>query len=222
MTELVWDQIEDRKFQTGIERGVLHSASDATMAWTPFACLLHPAVAWNGLVSVVESPSRESKVYYQDGVKALERFVSSSYSAKIQAFTYPDVLEELMGNRRMNSGVYLHDQREALFHLAYRTRVGSAQDGVDYGYKLHLVYNLLINPGDVTFNSISDQIAPNTFEWTVTGTPLMWGAVPFNHISIDSRDVDPAWLAPIETDLYGTPTAKPRMPNPFPILDSLA
>lgn len=208
MTSLVWDQMEDRQYETGIERGVLYPVG------------FYAAVAWNGLVSVAESPARESKVYYQDGVKILERLLAPSYSAKIQAFTYPDVLNEMMGNRRMAPGVHLHEQREGKFHLSYRTRIGSALDGIDYGYKLHLVYNLAINPSDTTFDTISDTVTPNTFEWTVSATPFMWGSVAVNHLSFDSRSFDPVRLAEIENELYGTAGTEPGMPDPITLLNS--
>lgn len=208
MTSLVWDQVEDRQYETGIERGVLYPIG------------FYAAVAWNGLVSVAESPARESKVYYQDGVKLLERLLAPSYSAKIQAFTYPDVLDEMMGNRRLAPGVHLHEQREGKFHLSYRTRIGSALDGVDHGYKLHLVYNLVINPSDTTFETLSNDIKPNVFEWTISATPFMWGGLAVNHISLDSRTVDPVRLAEIESGLYGTPDTSPGMIDPIPLLES--
>lgn len=199
---LEWDRIDDRRYETGVDRGVIYVEGGASV--------------WNGLVSIAESPSRESKVYYQDGVKLLERLLGPSYSAKIQAFTYPDVVDALMGNQSLAPGVNLHDQREGRFHLSYRTRIGSAVDGLDYGYKLHLVYNLVINPDEVEMATISDEASPVTFGWTVSATPLLWESLMVNHISIDSREVDPAKLAAIENELYELE----QMPDPIPLLES--
>lgn len=209
MTAIVWDRLEDRRFETGIERGVIYPVGGS-------------AEAWNGLTTVVESPGRESKVYYQDGVKALIRLVAPGYKAKITAFTYPDILDELQGNQRMAAGVHLYDQQEGQFHLSYRTRVGNAIEDVDYGYKLHLLYDLTINPSDQTLSTISDQPAAASFDWNVEGTQRRWGAKLVNHISIDSREADPAFLASLESELYGTDSTEPGMPDPIDLLNSFS
>lgn len=209
MTAIVWDRLEDRLFETGIERGVIYPVGGS-------------AEAWNGLTTVVESLGREAKVYYQDGSKALIRLVAPGYKAKITAFTYPDILDELQGNQRMAAGVHLYDQQTDRFHLSYRTRIGNAVEDVDYGYKLHLLYDLIINPSDQTHSTISDQPAASTFDWDVEGTQRLWGTKLVNHISIDSREVDPATLASIENQLYGTPSSDPVMPDLIDLLNSFS
>lgn len=206
MTAIVWDRLEDRRFETGIERGVLYPGGTG--------------VAWNGLVSVAESPGREAKVYYQDGVKSLIRMVAPGYKAKISAFTYPEILDELQGNQRIG-GVNLHDQPSGAFDLCYRTRIGTALEGVDYGYKLHLVYGLMINPSDSTMESISDAPSAVTFQWDVEAAQRLWGTKLVNHISIDSRSVDPGWLADIENQLYGTDSSDPTIPDLVDFLNAL-
>jgi hypothetical protein len=209
MTAIVWDRLEDRRFETGIERGVIYPVGGS-------------AEAWNGLTSVVESPGREAKVYYQDGAKALIRLVAPGYKAKITAFTYPDILDELQGNQRMAAGVHLYDQQEGQFHLSYRTRVGNAVEDVDYGYKLHLIYDLTINPSDQTFSTIADQLAAASFDWNVEGTQRLWNTKLVNHISIDSHEADPATLASIENQLYGTSGTDPVMPDIIDLLNSFS
>jgi hypothetical protein len=209
MTAIVWDRLEDRRFETGIERGVLYPGG--------------AGVAWNGLVSVVESPGREAKVYYQDGLKTLIRLVAPGYKAKITAFTYPAQLDWLQGNEQIAPGVNLHDQREGSFDLSYRTRIGTAVEGVDYGYKLHLIYGLVINPSDTTHESMAaDKMDPASFEWDVEAAQRSWGSKGVNHISIDSRAVDPGLLASIESQLYGTAETDPVMPDLVGLLNSLA
>lgn len=208
MTAIVWDRLEDRRFETGIERGVLYPAGTG--------------VAWNGLISVTESPSREVKQYYQDGMKALIRQIAPGYKAKITAFTYPDILDELQGNQSVYPGVNLHDQLSGAFDLTYRTRIGSALEGVDYGYKIHLIYGLVINPSDTDLETISDTPAAATFEWDVEAGQRLWGTKLVNHISIDSREVDAGWLADLEGQLYGTESSDPYIPDLVDLLDSFS
>lgn len=209
MTVMVWDQIADRRYETGVERGVLFPLSG-------------PAVPWNGLVSVSETLSREVKSYYIDGMKFLDHVIPGAYQAKLQAFTYPDVLDGIQGVAEYVPGVNVHDQRFGMFHLSYRTRVGNPLEGLDHGYKLHLLYNLTAIPSDTTFNTVSDNAVPTTFEWTLNGVQtVMWGIRPTNHLSFDSREVDPDILAYVEGLVYGTPTTEPVMPDLVTLLTTI-
>ena len=173
-------------------------------------------MVWNGLTSVAETMSRDSKEYYQDGVKTLIRQLPKAYSAKIQAFTYPSVLDSLIGLRDLVPGMRLHDQRSGRFHLSYRTLIGSALEGMDHGYKLHLVYNLIANPSDRTYATLAGDDSATPLEWDVSSAASVKVSGSFTgayHISVDSRDIDPAQLTQLEGDLYGTSDNDPQMPD---------
>lgn len=199
MTVLEWDKVGERTYETGIDRGVLYR-TDGT------------AFPWNGLVSVVPNISREVKSYYMDGVKYLDRSVPGAYSAKMQAFTYPDVLDELLGTSEFSPGVYVHDQSAKYFHLSYRTKVANDIEGTDLGYKIHIIYNVTATPSDFTYTTLSDQASVSPFEWTLSGVPqTMFGIRPTGHISIDSRKIDPDLLTTMETMLYGDDETDPSL-----------
>jgi hypothetical protein len=207
MTALVWDQVGERRYETGIDRGVLFLL-DGT------------AVAWNGLTSVTEEVDRETKSYHLDGVKYLERHVPGSFSGKLQAFTYPDQLEQLVGTLEFAPGVFVHDQRSKLFNLSYRTLIGNDSDGIDHGYKLHILYNLMAVRSGMTFDSVGGTLAPKPFEWSLSGTPAtMFGIRPTSHISLDSRTIDPLLLVEIEELVYGTAEVDSNLPD---LVDLLA
>src|SRR5215216_6404257 len=108
--ELEWGNVEDRIFETGVERGVLYPLDG-------------PGVAWNGLISVDEKTSRDVKSYYLDGIKFLDHAVPGAYSAKVEAFTYPEELDAILGTMEWIPGVRVHDQRMGMFHLSYRTLI---------------------------------------------------------------------------------------------------
>ena len=59
MTVLVWDKAGERRYETGIDRGVLYLTDGS-------------AVVWNGLVSIVESRDRSVQSDYLDGIKYQE------------------------------------------------------------------------------------------------------------------------------------------------------
>lgn len=208
MTALAWDQVGERRYETGVDRGVLYPPNSS-------------AVPWNGLISVAETVTREVKPYYIDGIKFLEHHVPGSYSAKIVAFTYPDEMDELIGTQEFVPGVFVHDQRSPqLFNLCYRTKVGNDLEGIEYGYKIHILYNLLAVLNDTTLITIAESVAPVTFEWTIYGTPSrMFGMRPTSHISLDSRRIDSEMLSTLEDKLYGSDNFNPSLPSVVNLLN---
>lgn len=206
MTALEWDKVGERTFETGVDRGVLYVPDGI-------------AVPWNGLTEVTEDRTREVKSYYMDGIKFLDHHVPGAFTGTLKAYTYPEELEELMGNLEFVPGVVAHDQRASIFDLSYRTLVGNDLEGIDHGYKIHILYNLMASPSNVTFPAVGQNITPNEFEWKLTGTPAtMFGIRPTAHLSIDSRRVSPEFLELIETFLYGSVTEDPALPDPVTLL----
>lgn len=206
MTALAWGAAGDRRYETGIDRGVLYLL-DGT------------AVAWNGLTGVNEVRTREIKSYYLDGVKYLDRHVPGSYAAKLTAFTYPDELEGLLGNPEFAPGVTVYDQKASYFHLSYRTGIGNDVDGKDHGYKIHVVYNVTASPSDVGIATLGESVVATPFEWNLVGTPqLLYGLRPTAHISIDSTRIDPDVLELVEAALYGTDDDDADLPSLIDLL----
>ena len=206
MTAIEWGEVGQRRFETGVDRGVLYLPDGS-------------AVPWNGLTEVTDDRATEVKSYYIDGIKYLDHHVPGAYSGKIAAFTYPDEFDAVLGNSPFSPGVTVYDQPIQLFHLSYRTLVGNDIDGIEHGYRLHVLYNLTAKQGSLTAKTIGDQIEPNVFQWDVTGTPpIMSGIRPTNHISFDSRHMDSGLLAEIEGLLYGTDEADPALPDAVTLL----
>jgi hypothetical protein len=209
MSKLEWGKIEDRTFEIGVERGVLYP-------------LAGPGVAWNGITQIAEKTSRDVKSFYLDGIKFLDHFVPGSYSAKLSAFTYPEELDQILGTHEWIPGVRVHDQRAGMFHLSYRTLIGDASGGTNAGYKLHLVYNLTANPSDRNFTTLGDKVEADTLDFDLSGIQsTMWGIRPSNHLSFDSRHMDPDLLANLEDQLYGTDATDPSIPDLVQLLSDL-
>lgn len=202
MTALVWDAAGERIFQTGVDRGVLY---------------LHngPAVAWNGLISVDESSLTERKSFYIDGVKYLENLTPGEFQGKLKAFTYPDEFESVIGVISPALGLSYHEQPFKSFDLSYRTKIGNDIDGVDFGYKIHLFYNLVAVPDDKSFGTLGDSdVSPFEFSWTLTGTPPnISGMKPTVHLSVDSTKTPPEILSLLENTIYGNGSGEPSLPS---------
>lgn len=209
MTRLAWSDPAERRYETGLDRGVLYP-KDAD------------GVVWNGLTAVDENGSGGTVSYYMDGRPFLHFPQRKEYSATLKAYTFPDEFMALTGMPEAAPGMYLDSQVMESFDLSYRTLVGNAIVGLEHGYKLHLIYNATATPQTVGYATLSDAITPIDFAWDLNAVPVpVTGYHPTAHIMIDSRDVDPDILSDLEDMLYGTDTTAPEMPHPQVIFDLL-
>lgn len=202
MARLDWSAIGERFFETGVDRGVLYVDGS-------------PGVAWVGLVSVDESSSgTTNQAYYIDGVKYLNRLTRDEFQAKISAYTYPEEFGQCDGTAEIANGLFARHQRRKPFGFSYRTKIGNDTEGVDHGYKIHIVYDALAQPSDASYQTLSDSQSALNFSWQITTKPsLVNNFAPTAHFVIDSRTT-PDWLLTyIENILYGTEQATPRLPD---------
>lgn len=200
MSQIVWDRLQDRRVEFGVDRGVLYP-------WDG------PGVAWNGLVSVTEKVNRTVEPVYFDGVKVNDIVAYEDTSATLSAYTYPDEFAAYDGVQEIEgTGLFVYSQLIPKFHLSYRTLIGTGVD-MDYGYKIHLWYNLTASPSTAKRQTLDDDVDPSTFEWTLTSVPIDLGnMMPASHVVIDSTKADPYILADIELSLYGSEDSDPRIP----------
>lgn len=212
MAPLTWDQVGERTYETGVDHGVLY-IPDATGVY-------NAGFAWNGLVTVTESPSgAESNPTYADNIKYLNLISAEEFGATIEAYTYPDEFSECDGTALPAPGVAVGQQSRKQFGLSYRTKVGNDVDGTDHGYKLHLVYGCQAAPSEKAYASINDSPEAITFSWEVTTTPApVTGYKPTALIVIDSTEVDPTDLASLETLLYGQAATPAALPTPDAVI----
>lgn len=215
MAELQWDQVGERLYETGVDRGVLYTPSNG---------VYDSGVAWNGLVSVSEAPSgAEATAQYADNIKYLNLVSAEEFGATIEAFTYPEAWGQHDGSVSPSAGISVGQQSRKSFGLAYRTRLGNDVDGTDFGYKLHLVYGALAAPSEKAFTTINDSPEAITFSWEITTTPVpVDGFKPTAILTIDSTKVTPANLTALEAALYGTTGTSPRLPLPNEIIAMFA
>jgi hypothetical protein len=208
MTELTWDQVGERLYETGVDHGVLY-IPDVNGDYSN-------GYAWNGLTTVTESPSgAESSAQYADNIKYLNLVSAEEFGATIEAFTYPDEFAQCDGTAFPEVGVAVGQQTRKTFGLAYRTRLGNDLDGTDHGYKLHLIYGCQAAPSEKAYATINDSPEAITFSWEVTTTPVqVTGLSPTSVMVIDSTKVDATALATLEDMLFGTVGTDPRLPLP--------
>lgn len=212
MSKILWDQVGERRYETGVDHGVLYLPDDSGA--------YSEGYAWNGLTTVTESPSgAEATPQYADNIKYLNLISREEFGGTIEAFTYPDEFA-LCDGTGLSNGVRVGQQHRKSFGLSYRTLLGNDQDGTDYGYKLHLVYNALAAPSEKAYGTVNDSPEAIAFSWALTTTPVdVPGFEPSAILTIPSRDVDADALSSLEDILYGTAGTDPRLPMPAEVLD---
>ena len=208
MSRLTWDNTGERLFETGVKNGVLYPIQEGGK--------YTKGVAWNGLISVTESPSgAEATALYADDIKYVNLLSNEEFGATIEAYTYPDEFAECDGSGTLAEGVLLGQQKRKVFGLCYRTTIGNDVDGNDHGYKLHLVYGCLAAPSEKAYSTINDNPDAITFSWEVTTTPVnVTGFKPTSQITIDSTKVAKDKMTAIEALLYGSEEKEPSLPLP--------
>ena len=213
--KLVWDQIGERLYETGVDRGVVY----------PQVGGAYPkGAAWNGLTAVTESPSgAEPTPLYANNYKYLELMSAEEFGGTIEAYMYPDEFAECNGLKDMAEGVKVAQQPRKPFGFSYRNIIGNDTDKNAYGYKIHLVYGAMASPSEKANNTVNEspEVEPMSWEFTTTPVAIGEGFSPAAHIAIDSTKVDAEKLAALEAILYGSGEEEARLPLPAELLTIL-
>ena len=216
MAVLTWDGPGQKKFETGVDRGVLY-LPDETGAYTK-------GYAWNGLTSVSESPSgAEANKSYADNIVYMTLLSAEEMAATVEAYTYPDEFAICDGSYEAADGVFVGQQTRQPFGMAYRTKVGDDLKGTESGFKIHLIYNAFAAPSEKAYSSVNDSPEAATFSWELSTTPV---SVDANRstalITIDSTKATKAKMDAFLAILWGTASIEPKLPKPSEVIAAFA
>lgn len=211
---LVWDQIGEKTYETGTDRGVLFVADGASYG---------EGVAWSGISSVSEKPSgAEPSDVYADNIKYLSLTSAEKFGGTIEAYQYPDEFMVCDGSAEPVAGVTIGQQNRKGFALSYRTLMGNDTEGENYGYKIHLVYGCKASVSERSFQTMNENPEAMTMSWDFDTTPVpVEGYKPTSLLTIDSTKVSPEKLAAFEKILYGSADAASRLPLPEEVFELL-
>mgnify|MGYP006988896525 CR=1 FL=1 len=215
MSKIVWDATGSKKYETGTKNGVLYiQKSDGTY---------DEGVAWNGLISVTESPSgAEEQAMYADDIKYASLYSAEEFGATVESYTYPDEFAECDGSYEIQPGVFVGQQNRKTFGMCYKTVIGNDTENEAHGYKLHLIYGAKASPSERAYTTINDSPEAITFSHELTTTPVsVTGYKPTSCITIDSTQVTAAKLAALEDVLYGTTENASYLPLPDEVITLL-
>lgn len=204
MATLVWDQTTDRRYASGVSRGVFYPLGGA-------------GLVWDGLLEVEESEvDGVLSTYYLDGIRYLAVAEPGDYQAKVTALFAPAEFAPYEGLRSPIPGFFLTRQPKQRFNFSYRTEMGE-------DYKIHLLYNVLATPTTMAWETIGEVITTSSFEWEFDATPVIIpGFRPSAHFVIDSSSTPPEVLSDFEDLLYGTDVAPAAFPTTEQLLELFA
>lgn len=207
MSRLVWDQVSERLFETGVDRGVVYPQVGAAYP---------KGEAWNGLISVTKTPSgAEPTALYANNHKYLNLMSVEELGGSIEAYYYPDSFAECNGAAELVPGVRIGQQKRKGFGLTYRTLIGNDTDGTAHGYKIHIIYGALASPSEETNTTVNDSPEAKTMTWEFNTTPVeVEGHDPTSSLEIDATKFDPAKIKALEDILYGTDDVEAHLPLP--------
>lgn len=220
MSRIAWHQVGEKKYKTGVDRGVLYVRDDDGK---------YPkGVPWNGLRNISENPSGgEPNAFWADNTKYLNLMSVEEYEGSIGAYYAPKEFDECDGTAAVAPGVTVGQQDRATFGLCFRTLIGNDVDGTSHGYKLTLVWGASASPSDKEHETINDTPSPDELDWDFTTIPIdMYPMVdkkgralkPIASMVIDSTDPEmtPEIMRAIEDIFYGTDGDPTATPEPIP------
>lgn len=221
--KIKWDRIEDRKYKTGVDHGVIYTYEKGAYG---------KAAAWNGLTTVNKTPSgAEDNEQYADNMLYFNMKTAEKLSLTIECFMYPDEFKPCIGEMEIAKGVIMGQQRRSIFGFAYRNLIGNAVEGADYGYELNLVYGCSASTSEQSNQTTNESPSAATFSFPVSTTPVQVPGIgpdgkPFKPtacLTLVSTDMDPDKLAELEAILYGTEDGEDgRLPLPEEVIAMFA
>lgn len=108
---LQWDETGSKRYETGLDRGVLYPLSNAGKYDT--------GVSWEGLTAVNENPSgAEPQKFYADNILYATIMSAEEYKATIECYQTPDEFDACDGTNELATGIKIGQQTRQKFGFA--------------------------------------------------------------------------------------------------------
>lgn len=214
MARLVWDNMAERYFETGVTQGVLFLKNDDGTYAT--------GVPWSGLISVAEKHSGGDAVrVHADDAPYMNILEVEGFEATIQAYTYPDEFEKCDGFYSVpNTPMSVGFQERQRFALCYKTTIGNDVDGIYHGSKIHILYDCIAKPAEREYETINESPELMTFSWDIQ--PGFVGVTETTQTPIVIIDSRKTYFDKIEEYLYGTDEIDSQLLLPSDIIEEFA
>lgn len=208
MSKLVWEQIGEKEYETGVSSTALY----------PFANNAYQkGVAWNGVTGITESPSGAQKTsLYANNTKYLDLISTETYGGTIKAYMSPKEFDACDGVASLATGLNIRQQDRKPFGLAYKSIIGNDTERDAYGYMIRVIYGCLASPSSRDHNTVNESPEASELSWEFSSTPVpVTGFKPTSVVEIPSTAFttpeDKAKLQQIEDKLFGSETEEPTL-----------
>lgn len=198
MSKLQFDQLGEKKYKTGVEKGVLFVSNDDGQ--------YKKGVAFNGLINFNHNPEgAEANDFYADNIKYLVIRSAENFKASMTTYYTPEEFDECDGTKLLVPGVKIRGQARRAFGFAYLSNIGNDTVGDAYGKILHLIYGCTVNPSEEAHETINDSPAPQELSYDISSTPIpVDGYKAISCIEIDSTQVTKEKWDELIDMVYGT------------------
>ena len=218
MARLQWGEFGSRRYETGVDRGVIYPIEPVLRDWPQGAII--PAVPWNGLTSYSETPQGVEPIpVYQDGIKLEEVPTQEVYAGTVAAFTAPEYVEQASGRNVPQIGVQMHGGYHGLFNFTCRTKLENDLGEPASSYIIHLIYNVTGVQTARQRPTRGQQDSPLIYTYNLSSVPeIVEGYAPVSSISIVANEASEDYVRRLEELLYGTAETEPSFPSPQTVL----
>ena len=199
MAILKWDASGERKYELGVDHGILFVYDNGAYK---------NGVVFNGLTSVQESPDgAEANDVWADNMKYGSIRSAENFKGTIEAYMYPPEFAECDGSITLVKGVTVTQQTRKHFGLAYRSNIGSDTTDWSEDYRIHLVYGATASPSERNHETVNDSPEPGQFSWEFDTVPIpVSGYRNTAHIYVTKSECDQTKFKAVEDYLIGTAT----------------
>lgn len=177
MARLKFDQAGKKEYSAGVKNGVLFTAYTGSSTEHTTKSFYNEGVVWNGITAITETPGgAEANDNYADDIKYISLRGAETFNQTIEAFMAPDEWSSCDGFRSGDSvlsGVLQIGQQErSMFGTAHIVTRGNDTYKNDFGFEIHLAYNMTASPSEKAHNTINENPELSTNSWECTADPV--------------------------------------------------
>lgn len=178
MAKLNWDQSGQKEYSTGVKQGVLFNIYTGSTSVDTRHSRYDAGVAWNGLTTVTETPGgAEANDNYADDIKYISLRGAETFNQTIEAFMAPKEWDRCDGMRSGDSALdgvlQIGQQERGVFGMAHVVTKGNDTYKNDFGFEIHLAYNMTASPSEKSHATINENPELTTFSWECTADPVV-------------------------------------------------
>lgn len=177
MAKLNWDMPDTKEYSTGVKQGVLFNTYTGSTDIATRHSRYNAGVAWNGLTTVTETPGgAEASDIYADDIKYGSFRGAETFNQTIEAYMAPKEWDRCDGMRsgdtNLDGVLQIGQQEREVFGMAHVVTKGNDTKKNDFGFEIHLAYNMTASPSEKAHATINENPEAATFSWECTADPV--------------------------------------------------